>query len=168
MENKLLASAEGKRFSKGIFIILIICGILLAITGFFLLILEIAGAAYFEYSIIMLYVAEGVAFAAFGLSILTFAPPFRKRCNTSLEIYEDHVMAKWLLAKQAVRIEYDRIVGSRVRSRGRRLDIKLDPPFNKSIFSTVAIFRVDSRDAQNLHEILRERKNILNALSTEQ
>ena len=158
-ESKLLASSEGKKLSKNVFIILLICGILLLIIGAFLAILEVFEAAALNADIVVFYIIEGILFATLGLLILIFAAPFRKRSNTSLEIYEDYVMAKWLLAKQAVRIEYSQIEDVKVKTGGRRIDLQLGPPFNKSVFSTIVIFRLDNKDAQHLHDILLEKRS---------
>ena len=156
MENKLLASAVGEKLSKVTFVILMFCGALLAAIGAAFVIFEFIEAAQ-GINITTQYLLEGILYAALGLLILIFAVPFRKRGNTSLEIYEDHVMGKWLLAKQAVRIEFGQIVDVKVKGRGR-IDLTLGPPFSMSAFSTIVIFRLDNKDAQNLYEILRERR----------
>jgi len=159
MENKPIITAEGKKLSKNVFIILLICGILLVIIGGALAILEIADASQLNDDIIMQYVIEGVAFAALGVLILIFAAPFRKRSDTLLHIYESHVMAKWLLAKEAVKVEYSQIVDIKTKGRGR-IDVQLGAPFNKSAFSTLVVFRLDDKNAQDVHKILIDRKGV--------
>ena len=160
-QGKLLAQAEGSNLASSTFVTLIICGVILFLAGAFLVGLEIFEASQDPEGLIIFYLFEGVLFAALGGFILMFAAPFRDRAITTLHIYDSHIMAKWLLAKQAVRVEYHQIEDIKVKTGGRRIDLQLGPPFNASAFSTLVVFRVDDRNAQSLHDILRERKKIL-------
>ena len=159
-QGKLLAHAEGSSLAGLAFVALIVCGVLLFLVGAFLVGLEIFEAAQDPDGLIVFYLFEGVLFAALGGFILLFAVPFRDRATTSLHIYDSHVMAKWLLAKQAVRVEYSQIVDIKVKTGGRRIDLQLGPPFDASAFSALVVFRVDDRNAQSLCDILRERKEL--------
>jgi len=41
------------------------------------------------------------------------------------------------------------------------MDLHLGAPFNKSAFSTIVIFRLDDKNAQDLNRILRDQKKSL-------
>ncbi|MCL2574164.1 MAG: hypothetical protein FWE34_06420 [Defluviitaleaceae bacterium] len=153
-ENKLLASAEGIKLSKIVFIILLICGTLIIAIGIFLVVLEFAEASQYNDDIIMFHVIEGIIYATLGVFMLVFAAPFRKRGNTYIRIYEDHIMAKWLMAKEETRVDFVQVVTARAKSNGM-LEVTIATPYNKPVFC-----RTDSKNALELRDIILQQKII--------
>ena len=136
-ESKLLASAQGKKAARFALVANIVCGVMLVILGP-LLIFENhqLGHGYSD--------AFPIVLIVLGVFFLVIAILFGKGTATSLYIYEDHLMAKWVFAKQPTRLEYYQVIAAEATDKAI-LRITLAEPYNKT-----AVFRVDTKNAQQV------------------
>ncbi|MCL2376191.1 MAG: hypothetical protein FWC76_02225 [Defluviitaleaceae bacterium] len=136
-ESKLLASAQGKKAARFALVANIVCGIMLMAIGT-LLIFENhqLGLGYTDTFPIVLIVL-GAFFLVIGII-------FGKGTATSLYVYEDHLMAKWIFAKKPTRIEYYQIIAAEATDKAV-LKITLGAPYNKTV-----AFRIDGKNAQQV------------------
>jgi len=136
-ESRLLASASGKKAARFALVANIVCGIMIIIIGP-LLIFENhqLGLGYSD--------AFPIVLIALGLFFLGLGIVFGGKSATALYVYEDHIMAKWIFAKQLTKLEYDQILGAEADGKAV-LRITLGMPYNKTV-----AFRIDSKNAQQM------------------
>ena len=149
MENKLIASAEGKnaaRFKFVYAILFVVFSFAVMPPALEAMRLEMLAEGIGLDELELLFVVFPIIVNILSISsfVLVLIDYILKKGKTSLYAYQDHIMAKWVSAKQPTKVEYSQILHIEAVNK-TTLSITLGPPYNKAV-----VFRVDDRDAHQV------------------